>query len=103
MSPYEILGVEPSATDADIRAAYRGKAREAHPDRDGGSTTVMSAVNAAYRLLRDPELRKRFDDANAGNRTNYARMRASDVDQSKLRTPVLTLDGWLMPLRWENC
>lgn len=45
-SCWEILGVPPGATAAAIDAAYKTKARAAHPD-SGGSTTAMAELNAA--------------------------------------------------------
>ena len=36
-------------------------------------------------------------NANLGDRERYARMHASDVDSTKIRVPVLTLDGWVLP------
>lgn len=49
---WEILGVTPTASAADIQAAYRAKARAAHPD-NGGSDAAMASLNAA----RDDALR----------------------------------------------
>jgi len=45
-----LLGVEPSATAIDIKAAYRAKARQHHPDA-GGDATAFAQVAAAYELL----------------------------------------------------
>lgn len=43
---WEVLGVSPAATEADIQAAYRAKAAKAHPDR-GGSHAAMAELNNA--------------------------------------------------------
>jgi hypothetical protein len=51
-SPWRILGVAPNATREAIEAAYRAKAKAAHPDA-GGSTAAMAELNAA----RDAALR----------------------------------------------
>lgn len=59
--PYETLGVAADATPEQIRTAYRKAASSAHPDRHGGDTERMQAVNAAYELLRDPESRAAYD------------------------------------------
>jgi curved DNA-binding protein len=46
-----LLGVKASATAADIRAAYRAKAKAAHPDRSGGAADDFRRIVAAYRQL----------------------------------------------------
>jgi molecular chaperone DnaJ len=53
-SPYEVLGVPVSATDDEIKAAYRKLAKQFHPDLNGGSAaaeTKMKEINEAYTLL----------------------------------------------------
>jgi DnaJ-class molecular chaperone len=63
-NPYEILGVAPTASLDDIKKAYRRLARKLHPDLNAGDKAgeeKFKAVSNAYRLLRDPEQRKRFD------------------------------------------
>jgi len=66
-SHYDRLGVAPSATDAEIRAAYRRRARAAHPDH-AGSAADMAALNEAWRVLSDPGRRAMYDRALAGPR-----------------------------------
>jgi hypothetical protein len=44
---FQVLGVPENADISLIEAEYRKKAREFHPDRTGGSASVMSALNAA--------------------------------------------------------
>jgi hypothetical protein len=59
---YERLGVDPSASQAEIRAAYRVLARRNHPDlADGGGPGDMVAVNEAWRVLGDAERRAEYD------------------------------------------
>lgn len=57
---YEILGVTPQATDKEIKAAYRKRARETHPDF-GGTVEEASAVNEAADVLLDPQKRAGYD------------------------------------------
>lgn len=45
-SCWEVLGAEPGAAAAEVDAAWRAKARAAHPDQ-GGTTAAMAALNAA--------------------------------------------------------
>lgn len=59
-SLYAVLGVSRYATAADIKRAYRDKAKSAHPDA-GGSVAAMAQVNQAYTTLSDPEARRRYD------------------------------------------
>jgi curved DNA-binding protein CbpA len=58
---YAVLGVERTASQAEVRAAYRRLARARHPDRPSGSDAEMVALNLAYRVLGDPERRRRYD------------------------------------------
>lgn len=62
--PYEALGLKKTATDAEIKKAYRKIAREYHPDLHPGDKAAeekFKAASAAYDLLKDPEMRARFD------------------------------------------
>ena len=60
--PYATLGVEPSATQADIKRAYQRAAMRAHPDRHGGDDSEFKAIAEAYELLSDPESRAHYDE-----------------------------------------
>jgi curved DNA-binding protein len=65
---YGVLGVEPSAGDAELKTAYRRLARKFHPDvsKEAGAEDKFKAVNEAYEALRDPEKRKAYDQVRAG-------------------------------------
>lgn len=62
--PYSTLGVSRSASEKDIKSAYRKLAKELHPDRNKdnpGATERFSKVTQAYDLLSDAEKRGQFD------------------------------------------
>jgi DnaJ-class molecular chaperone len=58
---YQELGVSPEATNEEIRSAFRRKAKQAHPDRSGGSTDRMTRLNRAKTVLSDPQKRVAYD------------------------------------------
>lgn len=62
--PYATLGISRSATEKDIKSAYRKLAKELHPDRNTDNpkaTEKFSAATQAYDLLSDKDKRARFD------------------------------------------
>jgi len=60
--PYKVLQVDPEAEDEVIAAAYRRLAMKYHPDTGGPESEArMSAINAAWEILRDPDRRATLD------------------------------------------
>ena len=62
--PYQTLGLAKTATDEEIRKAYRKLAKEHHPDLNPGNKQAearFKEISAAYTVLSDPEKRRAFD------------------------------------------
>lgn len=62
MNYYDILGVAKTASDSEIKQAYKKLAKEHHPDK-GGDTEKFSQINAAYDILKDPAKRQEYDNS----------------------------------------
>jgi len=60
---YQTLGVSKNATDAEIKSAYRTKARKHHPDIDksDGAENKFKEINEAYQVLSDPQKKQTYD------------------------------------------
>ena len=64
--PYKVLGVDPGASDEEIKKAYRRLAKKYHPDLNPGDEVAarkMKEVNAAYERIKNPE---KYQAPNAG-------------------------------------
>ena len=77
-SHYEVLGVLPSASQDEIRVAYRMRAREVHPDTAAGlrsdASARMAIIAEAWRVLSDAQLRKSYDSGLLGRTTEPVRV-----------------------------
>lgn len=61
MDYYNILGVSKSASDKELKSAYKKKSMEHHPDRTGGSDEKFKEINEAYTILSNAEKRQMYD------------------------------------------
>jgi curved DNA-binding protein CbpA len=60
---YEILGIQSTATESEIRKAYHTLAKQYHPDRnhDSKANYTMQLINQSYEVLKNPGRRSQFD------------------------------------------
>jgi hypothetical protein len=66
---YAVLGLPPTATDAELKLQYRRLSLQLHPDKacgDKGKEERFKAVAHAYNIITNPELRAQFMRAKAG-------------------------------------
>ncbi len=87
---YEVLGVSKTSTEADIKSAYRKKARAHHPDVDksDGAEKKFKEINEAYQVLSDKQKRETYDrfghdafkGASRGGAGGYSYQSAPGVD-----------------------
>ena len=74
--PYEVLGVAKTASEKEMKSAYRKLAKEFHPDLNPGKPGLeerFKEISAAYGLLSDAEKRAKFD--------------RGEIDASGMETP----------------
>jgi DnaJ family protein C protein 3 len=71
---YKVLGIPRDADERDIKKAYRKLSKINHPDKASAQGVTpeeaqkkMSAINEAYEVLSDPELKQRFDNGDDPN------------------------------------
>ena len=90
-SLYDTLGVSSSASEAEIKKAYRKLARQFHPDvnKDPDAEDKFKEINAAYEVLSDKEKRSKYDqfgDAMFGGQNfhDFARGQGANVDLDEI-------------------
>lgn len=71
MNFYDILGIKQTSSQEEVKAAFRAKALQYHPDRNPDNKQAeetFKKINAAYEVLNDPQKRSRYDQQQ--NQTN---------------------------------
>lgn len=103
IDPYDVLGVSPTATQAEITHAYRRQLRSHHPDTRSATPTSgaeerLRQILNAYALLRDPQ-----------RRADYDRIAAPDADSGAVPITVTRTEHtndqpplWAGPVRWHR-
>ncbi|GLC58678.1 hypothetical protein PLESTB_001387300 [Pleodorina starrii] len=92
---YELLGVDPDCDEEDIRAAFRRRAKELHPDvnKEEGATEAFVQLSRAYEVLSDQESRRQYDITHRTRRLNFFRDVVEEEDEE---------GGRRSPFRWSQ-
>jgi molecular chaperone DnaJ len=85
-SYYEILGVAKDASDAEIKKAYRAKAKEFHPDKSKAedAEAKFKEVGEAYAALKDPIKRAQYDQYGSVGNNQRTEWRHQDINIDEL-------------------
>lgn len=92
---YETLGIPPDATEKEIKAAYRKKSKQQHPDRNPDDKTAKEKFQktaAAYRILGTPKTRKKYDATGETGTPENALPELMDFVKAHMETFVAQMD-----------
>eukprot|EP00163_Fabomonas_tropica_P019377 TRINITY_DN339_c0_g2_i1.p1 TRINITY_DN339_c0_g2~~TRINITY_DN339_c0_g2_i1.p1 ORF type:complete len:419 (-),score=87.07 TRINITY_DN339_c0_g2_i1:309-1565(-) len=84
---YDILGVKPDASDTEVRSAFRRLALQYHPDKIKDpfqrklANKTFQSLSTAYRILSDPEQRRRYDQNQSGQFGDFNATTARELFQ----------------------
>ena len=99
--PYQVLSVPRSASDAEIKSAYRKLAKKYHPDTHAGDETMRARfheVTTAYEQIRDASVRTRHRRGDGSSDTaRHADFRAGAFRQASGQTRETAQDGASAP------
>ncbi|KAF3762144.1 hypothetical protein M406DRAFT_107767 [Cryphonectria parasitica EP155] len=91
---YDVLGVQPTATDLEIKKAYRKMAMVHHPDKNPDDPTAhekFQAIGEAYQVLSDSDLRKAYDKFGK----DHAKPQEGFADPSEFFTSIFGGDAFV--------
>ena len=95
---YAILGAKRSASEQELKKAYRNMARRWHPDvnRDDDAPEMMKRINDAWAVLSDPMMRRKYD---AGLRLEASLHKSRRESWTDWKTMAAGVNSWRPPVR----
>lgn len=88
---YDLLGVEVTATDAELKKAYRKQAIRLHPDKnpnDPHALEKFQELGEAYNVLKDPQQRKVYDELGEEGMKEHAQAGEANIDPAEMFTAI---------------
>jgi curved DNA-binding protein CbpA len=110
-SLYDVLGITSESSPKQIKDAFRKRAKDLHPDHDGGDEEKMKELNKAYSILKNPSLRKKYDETGDAdecdvNNTEPAIVRfMAELTFEMVKSPPASVASFLKSklVIWERC
>ncbi|ODV81430.1 DnaJ-domain-containing protein [Suhomyces tanzawaensis NRRL Y-17324] len=97
---YDILGVGPSATDTELKKAYRKQAIKLHPDKNGNDPKAaekFQELGEAYGILQDKDSRQLYDELGVdGLKANGGAAAAADIDVNEFFSNIFGGEGFML-------
>jgi len=88
MDPYKVLGIKKTATAKGIKSAYRKLSSVHHPDKPSGNEDKFKELSEAYKVLKDPKRRERYDTTGRTSESKATPDRIRAFIQTTVRTLV---------------
>lgn len=81
---YQVLGLQPDATSAQIKRAYIELSKAKHPDKPGGSQAEFTAISSAYQALKEQRLKNLYDMFLRSGLSHRDAVEAVEIEEDRL-------------------
>ena len=105
MNPYQILGISPSASDDEVKKAYRTLSKKYHPDANIGNphqaeyTEKFKEVQEAYEVLSDEEKRSQYEEYMSELKKTRKNAIVTKLNDLAREIPTITKDIYISVLK----